>query len=235
MEQFGHPNMRPRDAATLIIVRKDGDTHKFMMGKRHENSKFMPGKFVFPGGRVDPGDSRVKPLQELDPLVEKSLLSKMRGKPSANRARALAMAAIRETFEEVGLIVGKPHGGKFKTRSKHWHPFAETGYAPSLENIRFLARAITPVGRPRRFDARFFVVDAGEVANIDDPYQVNSDELLESHWVSFERSKQLDLPFITRQILSELDYAMTMKDGLKPGNPVPLHRMGPKGWVWETV
>lgn len=231
-----HPSQRkPRDASTLIIVRNDDTVPRFIMGKRHENSKFMPGKFVFPGGRVDACDSRVKPFSDLHPLVEKSLINKMRGTPSPLRARALAMAAIRETFEEVGLVVGKPHDNGFKTKSSAWTAFADTGFAPSLENIRFLARAITPPGRPRRFDTRFLVVDATEVANIDQPVNVDSDELLECHWVSFDDSKNLDLPFITRRILEYLQESMSNNVGLTPGTPRPFQHMNRGKWCYETV
>ncbi len=227
--------MRPRDAATLIIVRHDDEHPRFMMGKRHENSAFMPGKFVFPGGRVDAGDCRVKPASDLHPQVEKALLNKMRGRPSTLRARGLAMAAIRETFEEVGLIVGKPHQGEFKTGSKHWKPFAETGFMPSLENLRFLARAVTPPGRTRRFDARFLVADASDVANIDSPVNVDSDELLECHWVSFKSVQDLDLPFITKEILKVLEQALEAKDGLSPDRPAHFRHMLHGRWCYETV
>ena len=227
--------MRPRDAATLIILRHDDDRPRFMMGKRHENSSFMPGKFVFPGGRVDAGDCRVKPASELHRDVEKALINKMRGTPSVLRARGLAMAAIRETFEEVGLIIGKPHEGQFSTKSKGWQEFADTGFMPSLENLRFLARAITPPGRTRRFDARFLVADASDVANIDSPVQVNSDELLECHWVSFEKAKELDLPFITKQILKMLAQTLESKQGLTPQHPARFQHMQRGQWCYETV
>ena len=58
--------VRPRDAATLILVRNDGATPQVLMGQRHANHKFMPNKFVFPGGRVDPADSRVRPADGPD-------------------------------------------------------------------------------------------------------------------------------------------------------------------------
>ncbi len=227
--------MRPRDAATLIIVRHDDDKPRFMMGKRHENSAFMPGKFVFPGGRVDRGDCRVKPASELHPSVEKALINKMRGTASTLRARGLAMAAIRETFEEVGLIVGKPHEGSFKTTSTNWKPFADTGFSPSLKNLRFLARAITPPGRTRRFDARFLVADASEVANLDSPVKIDSDELLECHWVSFETAKDLNLPYITQQVLKMLAEALENKDGLSPDRPARFQHMQRGNWCYETV
>jgi 8-oxo-dGTP pyrophosphatase MutT (NUDIX family) len=76
------------------------------MGRRHSNHAFLPGKYVFPGGRVDTADCRLRPAADLDPAVAEKLMVKMRGRPSLARARGLAMAAVRETFEEVGLIVG---------------------------------------------------------------------------------------------------------------------------------
>ena len=70
-------------------------------------------------------------------------------------ARALALAAIRETFEETGLAIGVPdHGAPGKPPPGAWSRFAATGVTPALDAIDFLAGAITPPGRPRRFDAR---------------------------------------------------------------------------------
>ncbi len=235
MDQHTSPYMRPKDAATLIILRQDGPHPRFMMGKRHENSKFMPGKFVFPGGRVDAGDSRVKPITDLHPKVEQSLINKMRGAPSPLRARAIAMAAIRETFEEVGLIVGKQHKGAFKTRSATWLPFGDTGYGPTLDKMRLIARAITPPGRTRRFDARFFVIDASEIANLDAPCTIDNDELLECHWVGFDDIHNLDLPWITQKILGVLRKNLTKPGSLDPGSPALFHHMTKSGWCHETV
>jgi len=235
MEKHTSPYMRPKDAATLIILRKDGSETKFMMGKRHENSKFMPGKFVFPGGRVDACDSRIKPISDLHPKVEQSLLNKMRGKQSSLRARGIAMAAIRETFEEVGLVIGKSHNGGFNSRSPSWQTFGQTGYAPSLDKMRLIARAITPPGRTRRFDARFFVVDAAEVANIDSPCAIDNDELLECHWVSFDQTTTMDLPWITQKVLKFLGESLEDSGDIKPGLPAMFHHMTKSGWCYETV
>ncbi len=232
-----HPSLKnPHDAATLIIIRKDGSSPvKVMMGKRHEAHKFMPGKFVFPGGRIDVGDGRIKALAELDGKVEASLNCKMRGRPGKSRARAIAMAAIRETFEETGLIIGRPNDKGLQSRSNGWKQFYRTGYAPCLDQIRFLARAITPPFRPRRFDTRFLVVDSSAVANIDSPLAVETDELLETHWVTIENTADLDLPWITRQILMRLETALEQPDGLAPGAPVSFQYMRSKQWVYETI
>ena len=235
MDQHTSPYMRPKDAATLIILRRDGRQTKFIMGKRHQNSKFMPGKYVFPGGRVDAGDGRIKPLTQLHPRVEQSLINKMRGHRSATRAQALAMAAVRETFEEVGLIIGKPHNGAFNPRSPGWQTFGQTGFAPSLDQLRLVARAITPPGRTRRFDARFFVVDANEVANLAAPCAIDNDELLECHWVGFADAAAMDLPRITQKVLQFLRENLQGSTGIEPGFPAMFHHLTRSGWRYETV
>src|SRR5271154_4628195 len=97
---------RPRDAATLILVeRPDRGPARVLMGKRHARHLFMPGKFVFPGGRVEPEDRRMAAAGKLDAHVEEKLNARV-PRPSPSFARALALAAIRETFEETGLAIG---------------------------------------------------------------------------------------------------------------------------------
>ena len=97
--------LRPRDAATLIIIDNSGDAPRVLMGKRHPGHKFMPGKYVFPGGRVEPEDRRMATAGALDPHVEAKLNVRV-PRPSPAFARAIALAAIRETFEETGVVIG---------------------------------------------------------------------------------------------------------------------------------
>jgi 8-oxo-dGTP pyrophosphatase MutT (NUDIX family) len=99
--------LRPKDSATLILVRRDSATPRILMGQRSGGHAFMPNKYVFPGGRLDAADSRVKPARDLHPATLAKLMARMRGKPSASRARGLAHAAVRETWEETGLLFGK--------------------------------------------------------------------------------------------------------------------------------
>src|ERR1700733_4257701 len=99
-----YPYMRPRDAATLILVRMKGKTPEVLMGCRAAAHAFMPNRYVFPGGRVDPADAHVPVATPLDRHVKARLLKAA----SEKRAHALGVAAIRETFEESGLILGKP-------------------------------------------------------------------------------------------------------------------------------
>jgi 8-oxo-dGTP pyrophosphatase MutT (NUDIX family) len=157
--------LRPRDAATLIIVERGRGKIRVLMGKRHAGHKFMPGKFVFPGGAVEPGDRRMNVAGTLDSVVEAKLLVKAR-QTSPEFARSLALAAIRETFEETGLALGVTDRGAPQSPPEGaWTEFAATGVFPTLEGVDFLARAITPPGRVRRFDARFFVADASLIAH----------------------------------------------------------------------
>ncbi len=229
--------LHPREAATLIILRhpETGAAPQLLMGKRHEAHKFLPNKFVFPGGRADAGDGRVAAASELHPSVAGKLMTKMRGVPSPCRARGLAMAAVRETFEETGLIVGQPSGPGQRTRSKAWRPFFATGNAPALGGLCFFARAITPPGRPRRFDTRFFVTDASEVANINRPEAVGTEELLDLHWFTFKETEQLDLPWITGQIIARLKAALQQTGGVTPGMPCTYQRMVSGNWVYEDI
>jgi 8-oxo-dGTP pyrophosphatase MutT (NUDIX family) len=170
------------------------------MGQRNAGHRFLPNKFVFPGGQVDPADSRVIPRRGLRPEVEALL----RKGCSAARARALSMAAIRETFEETGLLVGRETPSPPRTRSRSWAAFLANGVAPSLEILDFVARAVTPPGEPRRFDARFFMADAVHIhGDAHDQFE-GSGELLDLHWVPLSDAKRLDLPPITSLVIDEI-------------------------------
>src|SRR6187401_3880454 len=106
-----HPYFRPKDAATLILIDRSGDKPKVLVGKRHDNVVFMPGKYVFPGGRVDKSDNRVPVAAPIPRALEDNL---MKGSPkiTPSRARSLAIAAIREACEETGLCLGRKNEGK---------------------------------------------------------------------------------------------------------------------------
>jgi 8-oxo-dGTP pyrophosphatase MutT (NUDIX family) len=189
--------VRPRDAATLIILRNKVEV---LLGVRNAQHVFMPHRYVFPGGRVDAGDARVFCPFDLPPGEEKKLLKSV----SAARGRALAMAAVRETFEEAGLILGHPHPGPPKSRSAHWRPFYEAGFVPALDKLHYFARAITPPGMVRRFDARFFIADAEHAHG---KLQGNG-ELGDLRWVPLTEVQQLPLAPITELVLGLLTQHM---------------------------
>lgn len=215
------PNQRPRDAATMIILDRSGKQPKVLMGKRHPGHKFMPGKFVFPGGRVDPVDRRMSASGALDQACEQRLMTRVL-RPTISKARALAMAAIRETFEETGLLFGtNEHGAPADAPSGIWSDFAAQGIYPNLESLTFVARAITPPRRPKRFDTRFFTVDAREAAAKVEGIVGPDAELIEIVSVTFEEALDLDLPTITQVILKEI--AARLEAGFGRHLPVPFY------------
>ncbi len=212
--------LRPRDAATLIILDREGPEPKVLMGKRHGGHKFMPGKFVFPGGRVEPEDRRMAVAGALDPIVEEKLNLRV-PRPSPAFARAIALAAIRETFEETGLAVGvRDYGAPDNPPPGAWARFAAAGVYPALDEIDFLARAITPPGRVRRFDARFLVVDVRAVAWRIEGVVHPEAELIELVWTPLGKARELDLPNITRFALDDL--AAALDGGLDRRRPRPV-------------
>jgi 8-oxo-dGTP pyrophosphatase MutT (NUDIX family) len=198
---------KPRDAATLIVVDTTESEPRLLMGRRRQDLVFMPGKFVFPGGRVDQADKVIPSAGELAEVECLKLLADMKGHPSPQRARALAMTAIRETFEETGLIIGTPTdpGGvpNPDVASDHpqWQQFLAHGFQPDLSSLSFFARAITPPGRPRRFDTRFFCVTADAISR---ETGAMDDELSEVGWYTPTDTIELELPPITRVVIEDL-------------------------------
>lgn len=193
--------LKPRDAATLIIIDRTGVEPRVLMGKRRMDQVFMPGKFVFPGGRVDKEDRVVAAADELRAGETAKLLLDMKGAPSAARARSLALAAVRETFEEAGVIVGSEGTTSADGLGESWSGFIAQGLLPKLSALTFFARAITPPGRPRRFDTRFFCVDHLCIARTVPPPH---DELSGVNWFTMAQARELDLPPITRVVLEDL-------------------------------
>jgi 8-oxo-dGTP pyrophosphatase MutT (NUDIX family) len=213
--------LRPRDAATLILIDRKGDDVLVLMGRRHAGHAFMPGKFVFPGGRTDPADSRVATASALHRDEEAKLLAGP-GRTSAARARAVALSAIRETYEEAGLLIGRR--AAFATDKRDWQGFVEHGVQPALDMLRFIARAITPPNRVRRFDTRFFSAWRHDVA-VELPDGGPTDELEELVWLPLAKARKADIPDITRLILDELEKRLAHDPLLRPGGPVPFYRL----------
>lgn len=218
--------LRPRDAATLIIVDGASGEPRVLLGRRRADMVFMPGRYVFPGGRVDRGDRGVGSEDDLRPGELKRLLVAMKGQPTVARARGLALAAVRETFEEAGIVIGRPRGDARPPRSAAWRRFFDHGFQPALGRLTFFARAITPPGRPRRYDTRFFCVSAEAIA-----YRtpVSDGELVDLEWHSIANARSLELPNITRVVLEDLGEriasgALAQADAATgEGLPVPFY------------
>lgn len=203
----GGPRLRPRDAATLVLVDRSGAEPRVLMGRRRATQVFLPNKFVFPGGRVDRADRLLRAADDLGETEANLLLAGMTGRPSRARVRALALAAIRETFEETGFVIGDPlapdgvAGAARSAAPEAWRPFLATGHRPALSALAYFARAITPPSRPRRYDTRFFLADARAIAAEAPP---TDDELRDIGWFTLAEMRALDLPNITRAIVEDL-------------------------------
>jgi 8-oxo-dGTP pyrophosphatase MutT (NUDIX family) len=209
--------LRPRDAATLIIIERSGRGSRVLMGKRHAGHKFMPGKYVFPGGRVEPEDRRMCVAGALDPDVEQKLNARVL-RPSPGFARAIALAAIREAFEETGLALGVSDFGAPDAAP----PGAWARCLSGPRRHRLSPRAITPPGRARRFDARFLVIDARFIAGRVEGVVHPEAELVDLVWTPLDKARELDLPNITRLALDDL--AAALSGGLDRRRPRPFYR-----------
>jgi 8-oxo-dGTP pyrophosphatase MutT (NUDIX family) len=227
-----HPYVKPRDSATLILIDRSETVPKVLLGRRHERHRFMPGKFVFPGGRIEPTDRQMAFTSSLDSQHLKRLMAHVQ-QPSRAKAAAYALAAVRETHEETGIMLGVPADKPVTPPSESWEPFAKAGIVPDLSKIHFIARAITPPKRPLRFDSRFFAADVTAIARRDDGFVGPDKELVELVWMPITEASRLDMPGITAVALEELQDRIA--SGMSFDHPAPLYRMLHKKFVREIL
>ena len=207
--------LRPADAASLLILDGAGADARVLMGRRSTAHAFMPAVYVFPGGRVDRTDTRARTLGTLRAEDERRLLLHT-SRPSPARARAMAVAALRETVEETGLVLGERRGD---------------GIVHDLSGLRYVARAITPPGRTRRFDARFFACRRSAVAHEGAP---DTDELEDVRWVRLATAQdEVPLARITGVIVDEMVERLRHDPRLEADLPIPRHRMLHRRFVRE--
>ncbi len=205
-----------RPAATIIVVREAQPSYEIFMLKRTSRASFASGMYVFPGGRVDNDDHLHKydairhgPTEAQAPQVA----------ALGDEWRGYWIAAIRETFEEAGLLLAYQGDQlvSFADEAVHDHydayrPRLHSGEVSLLdicaaENLRlavdqvhFYNRFITPLGRPRRFDTRFFIAAAPEAQR----GQHDAKETVDSVWITPQEAlarhanKEFDLMNVTR-------------------------------------
>ncbi len=205
-----------RDAATIIVLRDRDSDPRVLMGQRGANAAFMPNKFVFPGGAVDVGDHHIPLAQSMSEQCS----GRLQEDCAQDLTNALPVAAIRELWEETGLILGQP-GQWSGDAPEDWQTYATTGHVPDARALNFVFRAITPPGRPRRFDARFFLVDAAEIRGDCDDFSAASEELSHLQWVPLAQARDYDLPFITEVVLAEIEANIGQ---IGPPASVPFYR-----------
>ena len=205
-----------------MLIDRSGSDPKVLLGRRHHGHKFMPGKFVFPGGRIEPLDREMSALSELHPGTLNKLNERV-AIPSPEYARAFPLAAVREMAEETGLLLGVKRDAPPATPGEIWAEFAKANVHPDLGNLHFIARAITPPRRPRRFDTRFFTADASSIAHTIEGVVGPDSELVELTWVPIEQATHLDMPTITGVVLEEL--LARVAAGMGRDLPVPFYYM----------
>ena len=220
---MSNPVQPIRPAATVILVRESEPSFQIFMLKRTSQAAFASGMFVFPGGRVDGDDHlhkydryRVGPSQEQAPQVE-ALGYEWRG---------FWIAALRETFEEAGLILAYDSAGEMVSLAsdKDYNRFQEyreplhrqklslleicqtENLKLAVDRVHFYNRFVTPLGRPRRFDTRFFIASAPE----EQRGRHDEMETVESIWITpqealkLHEQKEFGLMNVTRIQLEKL-------------------------------
>ena len=211
-----------RDGATVMLVR-DGDHDRqplevFML-RRHPRTAFG-SVHVFPGGVVDPADGAAD-LDHRCPGLTDADASQWLGVPSGGRA--FWVAAVREAFEEAGVLLARTVDGqplrvdhdatladRFEAHRRALHAgrrsLTEVLEAEDLllavDEVRYFSHWITPEGAPKRFDTRFFLARAPE----GQAYAHDDDELIGSAWVrpseALERCRSGGFPMIEPTIHS---------------------------------
>jgi 8-oxo-dGTP pyrophosphatase MutT (NUDIX family) len=215
--------VRPRDAASLILHRRRQGYVEVLMGRRPRSARFMPGVYVFPGGATEPDDRRVRPSSVLTPEV--TPLLKVGG--SAARARAMAVTAVRETFEETGLMLAAP-GDVGLDAHPVWGEWTAAGLAPALACMDLTARAITPTRSAIRFHARFFLADGHAVRGV-----IGGDgELEDVAWVPLAETESMPLADIQRFLLEHLRRTLQYAPEERR-RPVFTHRHGQRHVRYE--
>ncbi|PZU82705.1 MAG: hydrolase [Shinella sp.] len=204
--------LRPKDAASIILIDRTGRDPRVLVGKRSSKHVFMPDLYVFPGGRRDRRDRNLPFLRDLHPTVLTRLAGGGDDPTLAGRCRALALAALRELEEETGLVIGS-----FETGGS-----SRNHFSADLGALRYVARAITPPGNIRRFDTRFFLTFCDETG-IDPGMIRDSAELQDLRWLDMHDVSGLNMPAITRTILEDVRTQMKDDPSLPFGSDGPFY------------
>ncbi|MAI02789.1 MAG: hypothetical protein CMP40_03045 [Rickettsiales bacterium] len=190
---------KPKDASTVIIIKKIKKKYLVLMGKRPLSSRFMPGVYVFPGGRVEKEDIQANKVFKLKSKLSKKALKAQ----SYNHTIALLLAAIRETSEETGLyLINKKESAKKYPEiiESTWEYYLKKSYEPNIKKLYFFGRAITPSFLKTRFHARFFVAFYEDFIGT---LKTNG-ELEDLSWFSLEDAKKKKIADVTEFMLDEL-------------------------------
>ena len=187
-----------KDAATIVLIRKDGFKNSLLVGRRGSKAAFMPSKYVFPGGSWEPKDNEIPLVQSLSD--KQSGLIALEADPIMSSS--LGVTALRELWEETGLRLSPKY--PIEKHLKSWQGFYVEDQGPNLGSLQFFFRAVTPPGRSRRFDARFFFCESNHIYDDLDNFSKASGELSDLQWVDINYLHTLELPKITKIVVGYL-------------------------------
>ena len=217
MEHKASPKrpVRPRHAASLVLLRGATEDPEVLLGRRPMTARFMPGVYVFPGGALERGDHAVAAALDLRPDVHVRL--SRHGGP--RRARALPWTAIRETWEETGVMVGRPGDFAPRRHNPATDAFLEAGLVPAPDALDYIARAVTPTHSPIRFDTRFFIADGAAVGG----RLVETHELEDIGWHRLKRViEAMKIMGVTRFVLEEALRNWRLRPPPDADRPIPF-------------
>ena len=188
----------PRDASSVIIIKKKYNKLYVLMGRRPRTSKFMPGIYVFPGGALDKSDFKINKIFKLSTKVRRDFVKTR----SDNHTIAIMLAAIRETAEESGLYLIEKRDFKCSSinHAKVWQTFINNSFVPSINNLYYFGRAITPSFLKIRYHARFFIADYNNFSG-----KIKSDGELENiDWIDIKKASLLPVADVTEFLINRL-------------------------------
>ncbi len=210
----GQKAIRPRNAASLVIVDFSGKEPHVLMGKRRSKASFIPDAYVFPGGGVEKADEDIHPANPLDPAI----ISHLGGTfGTGKKPNVLPNTAIRETFEETGLVVGTSGNG-LKSNHPSWQEYAQLGFVPDHSQIGYVGRAITPTASPIRFHARFFITSTDHISG----KLAGSGELLHLDFFPLSRAFELPIIDVTEFMLTQVRQMVASDQSFTNPSPKPL-------------
>ncbi len=188
---------RPVDAAGLVLIRRGVDGPEILLGRRHGRAGFLPDIYVVPGGRVDPEDGAASGFAE---GLHPNAIAQLKAGSSGRSPLAFARAAIRETYEEAGLLLtARGTAPATPAATPVWQAYGARACRPGFDALDFVCRAITPTYSKRRYNTRFFLADgartAGELAG--------NGELEDLNWWPLPELPRLPIVDVTEFVLTE--------------------------------
>jgi len=212
MEEQQRPRpVRPRDAAGLVLLRRQGKHREVLLGRRRATARFLPGVYVYPGGRLDLEDRLASGFDERFAELPQGL-----DRATQRLAPALLRAAVRETYEESGLLLGRPGKTSGTPGSAPiWQAYREAGLTPAFEAARLFVRAVTPTYSRIRFHTRFFIMDATGLA----VGEIRDSELEDVGWVPLPEARKLPMVDVTDFVLGHAE-----KEAPEPQAPLFSYR-----------